>query len=838
MASGDNYRGSVLSVDPMPDQTMKALPNVIPSNILWIQAALLVVLSLLPERASAQGYLDVAPSQGLDFLIPSQPMPFGSEVGSGVSFFDFDGDGWDDLTFCNTNDSLIFYRNVDGVLQRMPSLLFGAGQVKQVLWVDLDNDGDKDLFITTYNGPLRLLRNDGDWNFTDISADSGLEQGNAKHFGASFGDFDRDGFLDLYVCTFIHVPGLFQLNRLNRLYRNNGDGTFTDVTLSAGVGNGQKASFQSVWIDIDLDGWPDLYVINDFMPGNALYRNNGDGTFTDMAQEMGLLLAQEHPMSISVADFDNDGDLDIFMSNTGIFPHVNSARSLLMVNNGDGTFTEASGALGLDIFEWGWGGLWVDHDNDGYLDLYVATHREFGPPVANQFHSNNGGTSFTNAATLFPSPQITESHAVARGDLDRDGHADIVVQNQAPFRPYLWKNTGGGGTYIRVTVEGTASNRQAVGTWIRVFAAGQQYVHYTLCGENYLGQSSQHILFGLGAAAVVDSVVVEYLSGHVDRYYELPVDAEYHFVEGDTYGLAVSPLGPTSFCMPDSVVLDAGDHNSYLWNTGDSTRYITADSTGSYWVAIGTSTGLQLTSDPVEVVVYTPPVVFATHTNPACAGDKTGSIVLSNLLEVDLESVVWDHGPMGDSLNGSGAGVYAYTMVDVNGCSSSGTVELFDPDPLFVFIEMEPEVEGGDGAIGWSIFGGTPPYVVELAGEEMSGASAVGLVAGEYPLLVSDAEGCTFLKIVEVAGAVGMVQVARRSLVVHPNPVAHELWVRAPDPVLAWAVLDGSGRVVMRHAKGPLDTPLSMASLAAGTYALEVYTTTGERYLARFVKQP
>lgn len=786
----------------------------------------------------AQSYTNVAPQQGLSFTIPAQLMTFGSEVGAGVSFFDFDGDGWDDLTFANTNDSLIFFRNVEGSLQRLPSLMFGEGLIKQVLWVDIDNDGDNDLFTTTYEGQLHLLRNDGDWSFTDISESSGFLQGNALYFGASFGDYDRDGYLDLYVCTYIHVPGVFGMERINHLYRNNGDGTFANVTLSAGVDNGQKASFQSVWMDIDDDGWQDLYVINDLDPGNAMYRNNGDGTFTDMAEEMELLLAYEHPMSLSVADYDNDGDMDIFMSNTGIYPTVNSARSLLMENNGDGTFTESSEAKGLNIFEWGWGGLWVDHDNDGYLDLYLATHRESGPPVPNQFHINNGGTSFTNGAPLFPSPQIAASHGVARGDLDRDGYADIVVQNQAPFPPYLWQNTGGDAAYIRVTVEGTISNRQGVGTWIRVFAAGQRYVHYTLCGENYLGQSSQHILFGLDEATVVDSIHVEYLSGHVDRYYELPVDAEYHFVEGDSYEFAVTPLGPVGICAPDSVVLDAGVHTSYTWNTGDTARYITVDTTGSYSVTIITDAGLPLTSPVVEVVVYPPPVLLANHTNPICAGEATGFLALSNLLDVDLVSVIWDTGAFGDTLMELSAGTYGYTAIDMNGCSSTGTVELIDPDPLFVLVETSPEMEGLDGAISWVVFGGTPPYMVEVAGEEIPGSDVSGLSAGSYPLQVRDALGCTFFIKVEVQGVVGIAEGEQRAVELFPNPVGNGFWSKAPEPLSSCRVIDGSGKVVQQWGPRPALAWMDASTLAAGTYVLELHALTGKRYKVRFTKLP
>jgi len=791
-----------------------------------------IVLLVLASVANAQGYTNVAPQQGLDFTVPVTPIDFGT----GVSFYDIDGDGWDDLTFANVDDSLIVYRNNEGTLVRMPSPAYAGGSTREVLWADLDNDGDPDLLITTFEGPVRLFRNNGDWTFTDYTATSGLVQAPGKRWGASFGDYNKDGFLDLYVCTYIYADETYAYSKLNHLYRNNGNGTFTDVTLQAGVGDGLKASFRSVWMDVDLDGWPDLYVINDFAPSNSLYRNNGNGTFTNMALELGLAETGEHCMSISLCDFDLDGDLDIYITNTGVFPQTNNARHMLLVNDGAGQFTESSTLYGLDVFEWGWGSVWVDHDNDGYQDMYIATHRELAPPVANLFYKNNGGTSFTDAMSLFPDPQITSSHSVARGDLDRDGYADIVVQNQHPFPPYLWKNNGGSNNHVRVSLEGTVSNRQAIGSWIRVFAGGEQYIHYTVCGENYLGQSSQHILFGLGTAAIVDSIVVEFPSGQVDRYYGLPVNAEYYFVEGASDLPVITANGPLNVCAPATVLLDAGEYESYLWNTGATTRTLTVAVSGSYWVTVENEAGVVATSAPVEVLVGPVPVIVSQDEDPACAGEANGSIALQNLTGVPVQSVVWGHGATGLLLENIPAGAYTYTVTDANGCSANGVVELLDPDPLFALVVPVMATAEQSGSFSYTLFGGVPPYVVTLDNEVVSGGVVLDLEPGVYQFEVTDAQGCTLGETVIITGPSSILERDAALVQVYPNPASSLLYVESSVRIRSAAVVDAAGRTALQQPFNASFGVVEVGSLAAGVYFLELHAAD-EVVRLRFVKE-
>lgn len=784
-------------------------------------------------RALAQGYTNEAAQQGIDFTVP---VPF-PDFGTGVCFFDFDGDGWDDLSFGNVDGQLKFYRNVEGSLQAMPDIVNGEGNTNQILWADIDNDGDPDLLVTTFQGPVRLFRNDGNWNFVDVTATSGLVQEPGKRWGASFGDLDKDGFLDLYVCTYIYQPEPYEYSKLNHLYRNNGDGTFTDVTLVAGVGNGLRASFQSVWVDFDQDGWQDIYVINDFAASNALYHNNGDGTFTDMALELGLAETGEHCMSISLSDFDLDGDLDLYITNTGVFPLVNNARHMLLVNDGTGNFTESSTLYGLDIFEWGWGALWVDHDNDGYDDLYIATHRELYPAIPNLFYKNEGGASFTARPDLFPDPQVVSSHSVARGDLNGDGYADIVVHNQEPYPPMLWVNEGGTASHVRIGVEGVVSNRQAVGTWIRVYAAGRVHTHYTVCGENYMSQSSQYAHFGLGAALVIDSVVVEYLSGHVDRYYDLPVNGFYRFVEGETFTPVITSVNGFQACAPNVVVLDAGEHEDHLWNTGHTGRFLTVSQSGIYSVTATGPFGIAVTSAPVEVLIGPLPGIVAERNDPLCAGEASGGIALSNLAGVEAASVVWSNGGQGMSLTGLQAGVYNYTFTDVNGCTASGIVELMDPAELFVLVQSTPVGQGSDGSISWTVFGGVPPYQVIVDGEPVSGTTLGGLVAGVYMVVVIDAQGCVFEESVLVFDPASVGEVDAWMPRIYPNPVSSLLHVEWLLPLAQWRVIDATGRAVLEGEDGLRTGAVDVSELRTGAYLLELRDSGGRLARMRFVKE-
>ena len=268
-----------------------------------------------------------------------------------------------------------------------------GSEVKAVIWIDLDNDGDDDLFVQESSGKCGLLRNDGNMSFTDVTSASNLPQDLTEAAGVSFGDMDNDGDLDLHLCRYLEYPMTESPRDRNALMRNDGNLTFTDVSASAGIDVHLRLSFQSLWWDLNEDGWQDLLVINDKSGANALFQNQGNGTFLDVADSLNMNLVMDC-MSASLGDMNQDGRQDLFHTNTQF--GGDGLGSKLLVQKQDQTFEELSEPHGLDIDRFCWGALWMDVDNDTDLDLFVAEHDFLSPYGENHLYENQGAqTSFS-----------------------------------------------------------------------------------------------------------------------------------------------------------------------------------------------------------------------------------------------------------------------------------------------------------------------------------------------------------------------------------------------------------------------------------------------------------
>jgi len=458
---------------------------------------------------------------------------YGESVPSGgISFCDFNGDGWDDLTLATkAGDSIAFFQNNNGIFTAIDALIPDETFQGQILWVDYDNDGDKDLFMTSINARNRLYRNEGNLTLVDVTTQAGLTSEQFMTYGACFGDYDRDGWLDLYLSKRTGVSS----ENTNLLYKNRADGTFVEVALMAGARDSAKIPFCSAFMDYNNDLWPDLYTANDRSTGNTLLRNNQDGTFTDISLNSQTNIKM-NGMSVTVGDYNRDGRSDIYVTNTEV-------GNVLLRNEGNDQFTEVAAEAGVAFYSIGWGALFLDADNNGWQDLYVSGAKEGTVFTSSAFYYNSEDGSFAQPDVGFVGDTV-RSYSNALGDYNRDGKADIMVINGKPYSSQLWSNqTQTENGWISIQLEGVLSNRDAIGSNIVVYVEGHAQNHFTQCGTGFLGQNSQRILFGLGSKNEADSIIIEWPTGHVDRLYAIPSESELQIVEGSSTGgeIQVSP---------------------------------------------------------------------------------------------------------------------------------------------------------------------------------------------------------------------------------------------------------------------------------------------------------
>ena len=480
------------------------------------------VLSFLICNINAQTFVNAAPTTGLLHQYN------GSFNGAGVTFCDLDNDGLDDIIFPSSqNERIKIFRNNNGQFTEVTLALniLDVLESKTVLVADIDNDGDRDLFISNLTGINRLYRNNGSV-FEDITATCGILMNDSLHSSAAmFFDYNKDGLLDLYAGVYSGFGN--NINYYNMLYKNTGNGTFENVSVSSGAGNLGNKILAISTIDYNNDGWEDIYIANDRRFGNTMLRNNGNGTFTDVSVITGTNLTMD-AMGLSVGDFDNDNDLDIYISN-------GEEGNAFLRNNGNGTFTDIAADLGMSVNKICWGNNFLDYDNDGDLDLFISSSG--GNPYRENmlFRNNNNGT-FTRVTGSGVDNTHYLSYGNAIGDFDNNGYIDIAVLND--FEPcLLWKSSGGVNKWIKLKLEGTISNRDAVGSRIYVYRNGSRFLRTTHCGQSYCSQNSFIQTIGVGSVNVIDSIEVIFPSGIKNTVTNVSTNQTITIVESGVIGI-------------------------------------------------------------------------------------------------------------------------------------------------------------------------------------------------------------------------------------------------------------------------------------------------------------
>lgn len=451
--------------------------------------------------------------------------------GNGLSFIDYNCDGLDDITLPSGNGiPLRFYKNIDGFFVEEiliePQIIY---QTRSVSWVDYDNDGDKDLFIASDTDGNRLYQQNSDGTFDNVTVSSGLFEDNIFTYGISWGDVNNDGCLDLYLSNRVVDDPIS-----NYFFMNNCDGTFSNATEMANLVNVPALSFIATFFDYNNDGWQDLYVSNDKQNPNFMYKNNGNGTFTDVSALTKTNLIVD-AMSVTIDDYNNDGFFDIYITNTPNNQGTPTLGSVLLKNNNGIEFEDVSHETGTLLDSWTWGANFLDADNDEDLDLYVSgsfIQADGYPSFA--FYQNNGDESFNLTNNSVFQNNDFRSYGSAVGDANNDGLPDIAVINNFDQTPNLWvNNSTNNNNYLAVSLQSTQSNKDGIGSVIELSVDGKIQYRYIANGESYLSQNSLSEIFGIGTATQIDYVKVKWLSGIEDVVYNISPNQKLTIVEGN-----------------------------------------------------------------------------------------------------------------------------------------------------------------------------------------------------------------------------------------------------------------------------------------------------------------
>ena len=632
---------------------------------------------------------------------------------SGVSFHDFDRDGLDDLTYASSGYGVFTFRNTGEGFEQVYYFPFIDGKTLHPIWVDYDNDGDADFFATrAWQCPV-LFQNQGNQTFIDMSNSLPCPAEGIVSTCATWGDYDNNGWLDVYVSNY---NPLEETGSPNWLFHNHGDGSFTEVGQDLGVAYGNYPAYQSMFLDVDFDRDQDLLVVNDKYDGCLFFRNEGEH-FIEIGEENGFDVHIE-AMSLSVSDFDHDGDYDFYISNT-------IEGNVFLVNQ-NGIFTDMSAELGTMVNANCWGSVFIDSELKSWEDLYVVST---GPiEGVNVMLKNAQGSVFFEQYDSFNFDDTEYSYAIAKGDANNDGAYDIMSMPYFANGSLLFQSSAPPSTFVKITPQGTISNRDGVGATIRLFTGAIQQIRPVTCGENFTSQDSRSIIFGTNSSPV-DSIIIEWPSGWTDTWYNLELNSSYTLTEGANYTTQDTIFN--SLCNNESILLNAGSGSSFLWDDGSENPTREVNQIGEYQVSISNEFGL---TRHVYFIVSSSAQSTEVQITHASCHSANGAI---HLILPDATSVIWGNGTTGSSLLNIPAGTYSYILTDTNNCSFEASEEIQNIMPWTYQIFTDTACFNHFGEYSIELISETQfPQLMGLPGWEGQ------LPPGVYSFTLQDTSGC------------------------------------------------------------------------------------------------
>lgn len=753
-----------------------------------------------------------------DAVINEIMLPTNALFGCGMSCYDVNQDGYDDLTIGGKNTSLRLFLNDNGSFNEHDLGLSYPGEVKSVLWADIDNDGDADLFVSVKDLYVKLYENIGDLNLVDITASAGIPAESTENWGAAWGDVNADGYLDLYLCKYAnHNNGELTYDRMNHLYLNNGNNTFTDITIQTETQDGVKLSFLPLFWDYDKDGDQDIYVINDKTYRNTIFKNDGDLNFSDAALSTNLGVVMD-AMSISPGDWNHDGHDDIYITNTF------GGNALFSRNSEEASYMDIASDHDMEVFQECWSANWLDHDNNGDLDLYVVSSGGIDGGNPNRLFVQENG-SFVSSSLNENWLDSPWSYASGIFDINNDGFTDIANYNSSPYPFSVWQNTPNENHFLKLDLEGTLSNREAIGTHIELFAGGTYQYRYTHCGEAYLTQNSQYEIFGLDTCTVVDSLVLTWLSGTVDKFYDLPSDQFLHIHEGGSLLLSADlEEGWNYSCEGDSIQLCLSGFSEYAWSDG-SIEQCRSLHPGNNYTAFGLFNGIVTDSlvFMIDIAQVDQPEVSSIE--PLCHGENSGLLEIQN--SEALSVIEWSTGSEEPSIDSLYSGWYSLHIQNSFGCPYDTLLFLNEPPPFFLGSIIAQPTEFEPGSAFFSPIGGTPPYSIEWNnGSELW--FIYELTAGDYSLIASDANGCKVNMDFEIISIVSDLTVTKSLPQFYPNPTNGALRIDLEefDMLNDLKCFDARGNDVTSNLKIGWNT-VELSSCSPGIYVFKWRTNSG-----------